>query len=1413
MFGVGLALALVACGVVFIVLGFHVQEAERKAQAALLFKWMPKPTAAETSAAFLNCSTFIFAMDAPEFTSFYLWNLTNAEDLLAGGGTIQPKLAQVGPYTYEKRTRKLNVSFHTIEDEAYDSDSYSAVSYQVASTYHFSAERSTGSESDLVVTLNASYVRHLTKLHAQTGRTERFLAAEFAHAHIRDYVRHLQSDFVAATKLRALRALLPEMMARVKREGMAAVINRQRRRVGDADLPAALVRMHAVARTEQIPVMLRDVYRDQTDVALPSLLTKQFGLARRQAVPRVLSNMLNRLHVEAVPALLGRQIETQQTNFVPRTLASLNIKMQRVAFPYVLQEVLERACLEVVPFVLRAIKNEIVARDVANNQATIDNAKLAVINLWRQQGSSPTDLDAWIDDSPTNQERTGFELLPATSSLELSLEAATLLLGSRPSNLRFSLVDYDSVQTATDGLETTATGFAIWKQVVALNETAIDCVIEGVNNDVEFAADYLTREQLMAIRDYIIVWAQSGIVQRNRQRYWRNAFAKRTISSDRSDPEVDLDLERVGIQAGFSLQPLSTSSGGTTVSADVAQQVWNSSSTNFSFVDPAGFTKWLGIVDGSTTASTSGLLAGVTGITSAEVSAILTWIKALLDDGFIRRRALRHWADGTCTTVMHLTRHNGCLRYDLEPNTDGLQLGFEMNPEAVAELGSGISENARNVLWDVTEGVSFLRPVHSSDTKYYAGWVRAIRTSNYARLIDDSQQLTTLAVTGVSAQAIGRWLRSWAHNELYKFTVYYWWLRSTCWPRVELSETQVGSATVTTGELECKETSTEQEQSTAATSANVSPFFTDVRTYQVTEVTCTTTGPTFTKTQTIYTRQARVFSCDMVSTSLADDQDDGTVGFELAPMAQNDAERISLAAAISLWNPVNELSFRNTQGYEKWVRLATHISEGTNVVAAETQAVADAVNDAIARTCEDSMKGGGSSSGVFNVTLIDTSCTQVTRAHVTKIAAWAKEQSSSQWVKNSLLDQWRRGGAGELDIEPYRDGLQSGLELTTGCETTLFSLSASECSAITSGNGAQYEVPREALDLWDATHAASILSTKGYALWEALAVAVAGNDGTSKDSAQKEIAKLCSSSWEIWMERVFQWLQRWKSNEHLERDVLGHWLYARCPTTPTTDTISEPAPQTSTVSSCTESYTYTLSPGLDEIQRSASRPVSFFNANITQEAALIQPTKTVDVTEVWTKCVALTPSSFTQTVRTRQSRKKYQVCNLLSVLATPDVDLSKVAPMNVVFELNQTTPVDISIEAAQVIWDAQSDFSLLASDSFFKKWYPAIDRSTALLTVQSDLDTLADSSTPSDLSVVQDYIVQWENSDAAALSVCSLWISTNVASVDVDVHQIGDQRGFELYRNGFYKGAVNSLTLPTLAQAKKLEHCERVLNS
>ncbi|GMF41399.1 unnamed protein product [Phytophthora fragariaefolia] len=1068
---------------------------------------------------------------------------------------------------------------------------------------------------------------------------------------------------------------------------------------------------------------------------------------------------------------------------------------------------------------LRSIKSEIVARNIAANQVTADNANLAVVNLWRQVGSTPTDFDAWIDDNLTGQARTGFELLPTTSGLQLSLEVATILLGSLPSNLRFSLVDYDAAQTAADALggpKTTAVGFAIWKQVVALDETAISYVLDGVNNDVALVSDYLTRDQLMAVRDYIISWAGSSVVQRDRQRFWRKAFAKRTTNSDLRDPDVDLDLEHLGVQSGFSLQPLSSSSSVAPVSVATANLLWNAS-IEYAFVHPAGFTKWLGIVDGVTTGVSSGLLAGVPGMTGAEVNAISAWIKGLLDDGFVRRRALLHWTSGTCVTSLQLPRDGGCLRYDLEPNIDGQQTGFEMNPDAVFEIGSGISESARNALWDVAQGtVSFLMPAHPSDTtKYYARWLQAIRTSNYPRLISESQQLKTLAVSEVSARAIGTWLQGWTQNDLNKLAVYYWWLRSTCWPREENSPTQVSSQSVATGQATCREAPNENEQSTIPTPANVSPFFTDTRTYDVTKDTCPPTGPQFTRSRQTYTLTARVFSCDTVSTGLADDLDDGTRGFELEPLEKDPASRISLAAAIVLWDSESKRSFRNIQGYKSWIDLAAHISGSAAGLSAEIQAAVADVNAAIVSLCQTGIYGGGPGSGIFNETMSDTSCSQVTSIHITQIASWVNEQSGSTWVKNTMLDQWRRGVAGGLDIEPYRDGLQSGLELTTGCKAILNTLTKDECLSITNEGGTKYEVPREALKLWDASNGASFLTTQGYALWDALALAVESGDATSIQASQTVLAKLCastgaSSTWEVWMERVFQWLQQWKTNEHLERDVLGHWLYARCPTTPTITKEQPPTVQTSIVSSCTKSYSATFSPSLHSIQQLASRPTTFFDADVVQDAALVQPSETVSVYEDWTLCEPLEPTGFKKTVGTRQSKKEYQACNLLSVLATPDLYPSEVTHLDATFELNCSIPPSVSIEIAQEIMGSQSAFSLLDSTAFFDKWYPAIDRSTALQTVQDDLNALATSASPSDLSAVQDYLKQWESSNAAADSVASSWISTNAAQVDVDIHEDGDQPGFELYTSASYKGTTNAPTLPTLEQTKSLWKADSV---
>ncbi|RLN90983.1 hypothetical protein BBJ28_00026532, partial [Nothophytophthora sp. Chile5] len=162
-----------------------------------------------------------------------------------------------------------------------------------------------------------------------------------------------------------------------------------------------------------------DAGGDSVDVPLTKVLTGEFARARRRAVPSVLSNTLDRLLVEAVQARLDCQLEAQQFRFVPRVLQPVDPKMQWLAFSCLLLEVVKCTNLETVPLLQRAIKNEIVARS--------------------------------------------------------SLEVATPLLGSRPSNRRFSLVDYDTVQTAASGLaspQVTPEVFGIWKQGVALNEAA-----------------------------------------------------------------------------------------------------------------------------------------------------------------------------------------------------------------------------------------------------------------------------------------------------------------------------------------------------------------------------------------------------------------------------------------------------------------------------------------------------------------------------------------------------------------------------------------------------------------------------------------------------------------------------------------------------------------------------------------------------------------------------------------------------------------------------------------------------------------------------------------------------------------------------------------------------------------------------
>ena len=77
------------------------------------------------------------------FHEIYFFNLTNKEAFL--GGLEKPRVSKVGPYVYIEQIEKVDTSF----DEAGDTVTFSDKKF-----YHFSAELSNGTDSDLLLMPN-----------------------------------------------------------------------------------------------------------------------------------------------------------------------------------------------------------------------------------------------------------------------------------------------------------------------------------------------------------------------------------------------------------------------------------------------------------------------------------------------------------------------------------------------------------------------------------------------------------------------------------------------------------------------------------------------------------------------------------------------------------------------------------------------------------------------------------------------------------------------------------------------------------------------------------------------------------------------------------------------------------------------------------------------------------------------------------------------------------------------------------------------------------------------------------------------------------------------------------------------------------------------------------------------------------
>ncbi|RQM21600.1 hypothetical protein B5M09_006796 [Aphanomyces astaci] len=675
------AICLLVVGIVLLSYG-GINATYKTKRIQLAQPQLPISTDPAAYSAFLASPTIGYHLQEPQSTSFYVFNVTNAGEVVQGA---LPLVQQVGPYVYTQTSEKLGVAVSTAAAAA-------TVSYRVHTSYQFDALRSNGSESDV----NVTYARTLAKL-AAAGFSERMLAASFAHTQLTSFEAFFRGPFLAQTKQRALGSYLQFMDTSVRQAALPAALTAFRAQVASQTLPQHATHLLSHVRQARVPGMLSSLYDSFLVQYIPATLTGQYDSLSRLSLPRVLSNVVSRMTVEVTPSVTLRRERQLRQEATPALLSTMLPRvLENIALPYIVQEYMEQACFEAVPSMLNTIKNELVQAAVAQRILPTE-AHQNTLLLWMQSESpstSWTNVDALVGGTPTGVPRVGFELnsIPVASnstvSRTLSLEVAALLFHEK-ANVEFSLLTYDRADTTR--------GFGLWKQAVALNADAIARLLAGVNNEVATPSDYLTLAQILGIRDYILYWSQSSIVRRDRQRYWAMAYTARTTNS-LPEPDVDLDWETAGVQPGFSLVAV----GGTDVGLSDATvaKLWDGT-TSPSFLSPQGYILWSQAMASDTTAKTS--IATTFGLSSPQLNSILDWLTGVVTSATFKRHVVRHWAQGG-TSPSPFNNVTDVQWFDLEPAIGLAQGGFELPYDATLSWPDTLAE----MLWDSTQPQAFV---------------------------------------------------------------------------------------------------------------------------------------------------------------------------------------------------------------------------------------------------------------------------------------------------------------------------------------------------------------------------------------------------------------------------------------------------------------------------------------------------------------------------------------------------------------------------------------------------------------------------------------------------------------------------------------------------------------------------------
>lgn len=88
----------------------------------------------------------------PMYIDFYLFNWTNADEVLANPQTVKPRFEECGPYVFSEHHKRVGVVWHPENG---------TVSFNQTRQWHFVPEQSHGSLDDVVTNVNViSAVSH-----------------------------------------------------------------------------------------------------------------------------------------------------------------------------------------------------------------------------------------------------------------------------------------------------------------------------------------------------------------------------------------------------------------------------------------------------------------------------------------------------------------------------------------------------------------------------------------------------------------------------------------------------------------------------------------------------------------------------------------------------------------------------------------------------------------------------------------------------------------------------------------------------------------------------------------------------------------------------------------------------------------------------------------------------------------------------------------------------------------------------------------------------------------------------------------------------------------------------------------------------------------------------------------------------